>query len=136
MAKKDIAIAQKLGQVLRVGPRVPRIKNWSNLVDELKKLTRIVGYSGHYPGIDDAIAAMCHGATIIEKHFTIDQDLPGRDNKFAILPKQLLELRNYINRYTLITSKAKSGLISHEKEVRKLYTGRWSLSEKANNKKN
>jgi len=38
MAKKDIAIAQKLGQVLRVGPRVPRIKNWSNLVDELKKL--------------------------------------------------------------------------------------------------
>ena len=38
MAKKDIAIAQKLGEVLRVGPRVPRIKNWSNLVDELKKL--------------------------------------------------------------------------------------------------
>ena len=38
MAKKDILIQQKLGQILREGPRVPRIKNWSRLVDELKKL--------------------------------------------------------------------------------------------------
>jgi len=38
MAKKDILIKQKLGQVLREGPRVPRIKNWDDLIHNLKKL--------------------------------------------------------------------------------------------------
>ena len=38
MAKKDISIQQKLGQVLREGPRVPRIKNWDDLIHNLKKL--------------------------------------------------------------------------------------------------
>jgi|TARA_B100001964_G_C14208148_1_gene589158 sialic acid synthase SpsE len=105
-------------------------------INELKKISKNLGISDHTYDIFSAIMSLSFGVTLIEKHFTIDNGLPGRDNKFAILPKQLLELRNYINRYTLITSKAKSGLISHEKEVRKLYTGRWSLSEKANNKKN
>ena len=31
----------------------------------------------------------------IEKHFTIDNDLPGRDNKFAILPEAMTELSNH-----------------------------------------
>ena len=38
MARKDISIQQKLGQVLREGPRVPRIKNWDDLIHNLKKL--------------------------------------------------------------------------------------------------
>ena len=33
---------------------------------------------------------------IIEKHFTIDKNLPGRDNKFAILPEQLKDLTDFI----------------------------------------
>ena len=33
---------------------------------------------------------------IIEKHFTIDNSLPGRDNKFAILPNELKALVDYI----------------------------------------
>ena len=32
----------------------------------------------------------------IEKHFTVDTTLPGRDNKFAILPNQLKDLSDYI----------------------------------------
>ena len=48
-----------------------------------------MGYSGHAEGIEDAIYALAHGATVVEKHFTIDNSLEGRDNKFAILPSQL-----------------------------------------------
>ena len=40
-------------------------------MEKLKELTKEVGYSGHYPGIDDGIAAICHGASYVEKHFTV-----------------------------------------------------------------
>ena len=33
---------------------------------------------------------------LIEKHFTISRKLPGRDNKFAILPNELYEIKKYI----------------------------------------
>ena len=38
---------------------------------------------------------MSNGAKVIEKHFTIDNKLEGRDNKFAILPKELEQICNY-----------------------------------------
>ena len=48
---------------------------------ELKKIVQKVGYSGHFPGIDDAIIAICNGDEFIEKHFTINKEFSGRDNK-------------------------------------------------------
>ena len=51
---------------------------------ELKKITKTIGYSGHFSGIDDAKIAISLGAKYVEKHFTINNELPGRDNKFAI----------------------------------------------------
>lgn len=55
----------------------------------LKDNFKNVGYSGHARGVNDAIFALSHDAKVIEKHFTIDNNLEGRDNKFAILPKEL-----------------------------------------------
>ena len=49
---------------------------------ELKKITKTIGYSGHFSGIDDAKIAISLGAKYVEKHFTINNELPGRDNKF------------------------------------------------------
>jgi N,N'-diacetyllegionaminate synthase len=56
-----------------------------------------VGYSDHIQGVESAKIAIGEGACVIEKHFTIDNDLPGRDNKFAILPNELKDLTNYIS---------------------------------------
>lgn len=61
----------------------------------LKKNFKEVGYSGHCKGIHDAIFAISHGATVVEKHFTINNNLPGRDNKFALLPNELKIICNY-----------------------------------------
>jgi sialic acid synthase SpsE len=63
----------------------------------LKNIHHQVGYSDHIQGVESAKIAIGYGAQVIEKHFTIDNDLPGRDNKFAILPKDLLGLTTYIN---------------------------------------
>jgi N-acetylneuraminate synthase/N,N'-diacetyllegionaminate synthase len=43
-----------------------------------------VGYSDHTLGIEIPIAAVALGATVIEKHFTLDRNLPGPDHKLAL----------------------------------------------------
>lgn len=48
-----------------------------------------VGYSDHTPGIEVAIAAVAMAASVIEKHFTVDRDLPGPDHKASLEPEEL-----------------------------------------------
>jgi N,N'-diacetyllegionaminate synthase len=48
-----------------------------------------VGYSDHTQGIEVAIAAVALGATMIEKHFTLDRNLPGPDHKASLEPDEL-----------------------------------------------
>jgi N,N'-diacetyllegionaminate synthase len=48
-----------------------------------------VGYSDHTAGIEVAIAAVALGATVIEKHFTLDRNLPGPDHKASLEPDEL-----------------------------------------------
>lgn len=47
-----------------------------------------VGYSDHTLGIEVAIAAVALGATVIEKHFTLDCNLPGPDHRASLEPAQ------------------------------------------------
>ncbi|MGC8823927.1 MAG: N-acetylneuraminate synthase [Bacteroidales bacterium] len=51
-----------------------------------------VGYSDHTPGIEVAIAAVALGACIIEKHFTLDKNMPGPDHKASLEPNELKQL--------------------------------------------
>jgi N,N'-diacetyllegionaminate synthase len=48
-----------------------------------------VGYSDHTAGIEVAIAAVALGATVIEKHFTVDRNMPGPDHKASLEPAEL-----------------------------------------------
>ena len=45
-----------------------------------------VGLSDHTMGIGTSVAAVALGATVIEKHFTLDRDLPGPDHKLSLPP--------------------------------------------------
>lgn len=57
-----------------------------------------VGYSDHTLGIEIPIAAVALGASVIEKHFTLDRNLPGPDHKASLEPNELkkmvLSIRN------------------------------------------
>lgn len=48
-----------------------------------------IGYSDHTNGIEIPIAAVALGATVIEKHFTLDRSLPGPDHKASLEPHEL-----------------------------------------------
>jgi len=47
-----------------------------------------VGYSDHTVGIEVAIAAVALGAVVIEKHITLDRNLPGPDHKASLEPEE------------------------------------------------
>jgi N,N'-diacetyllegionaminate synthase len=51
-----------------------------------------VGYSDHTPGIEVALAAVALGACVLEKHFTLDRDLPGPDHRASLEPDELAAL--------------------------------------------
>lgn len=51
-----------------------------------------VGYSDHTEGIAVSLAAVALGATVIEKHFTLDRSLPGPDHAASLTPPELADL--------------------------------------------
>ena len=65
----------------------------------MQKYFKIVGFSDHSLGIDASKISLQYGVKFIEKHYTIDKKLPGRDNKFAILPNELLSLKKFLTFY-------------------------------------
>ena len=55
-----------------------------------------IGYSDHTLGIEIPIAAVALGATVIEKHFTLDRNMPGPDHKASLEPTELKAMINAI----------------------------------------
>lgn len=51
-----------------------------------------VGYSDHTLGIEAPIAAVALGATVIEKHFTLDKNIEGPDHKASLDPQELIDM--------------------------------------------
>lgn len=51
-----------------------------------------IGYSDHTLGIEIPIAAVALGASIIEKHFTLDNNMPGPDHKASLEPAELKKM--------------------------------------------
>lgn len=63
--------------------------NLRAMITMRKKLDCLVGYSDHTLGILVPIMATTIGAVVIEKHFTLDRNLPGPDHKASLEPDEL-----------------------------------------------
>lgn len=77
-----------------------------------------VGYSDHTIGFETSIAAVALGATMIEKHFTLDKRLPGPDHKASLEPDELLEWVKLVrNTEVLLGDSRKKVSKSEEKNI-------------------
>lgn len=63
--------------------------NLNAMITMKNELGLPVGYSDHTKGIEIPIAAVAMGATIIEKHFTLDRNMEGPDHKASLEPDEL-----------------------------------------------
>lgn len=57
-----------------------------------KAVNTAIGYSDHTEGLTVSVAAAALGATVIEKHFTVDRSLPGPDHKASLEPRELSDM--------------------------------------------
>lgn len=63
--------------------------NLRAMISMREELNIPVGYSDHTQGIEVPIAAVAMGATVIEKHFTLDKAMEGPDHKASLEPDEL-----------------------------------------------
>lgn len=84
-----------------------------------------VGYSDHTRGIEVPIAAVALGATVIEKHFTLDRTMEGPDHKASLEPN---ELRAMVESIRHIESALGTGLKQPvESEIKNIVAARKSI---------
>ena len=99
----------------------------SNLkrIDWLRNFNERVGLSDHTMSTLVPAVAVGYGIEVVEKHFTTDHDLPGRDNKFALEPKEFEEMVKNINTATLAIKDHGLDYQDIESDTVNNYRGRW-----------
>ena len=79
-----------------------------------------VGYSDHTAGIVVPIAAVAAGATVIEKHLTLDRDLPGPDHSASIEPAKFAEMVSAIRRVERAMGIPEKNITPAEADIRRV----------------
>ncbi len=91
----------------------------------LRSMCSLLGYSDHTPDLITPAVSVSMGAKVIEKHFTIDKTLPGRDNKFALNPAEFSEMVENIRIAEFALQDHGSGPRDIELDTMTNYRGRW-----------
>jgi N,N'-diacetyllegionaminate synthase len=100
-----------------------------NCMEEFKKkFGTEIGYSDHTEGTICSIVAASRGATIIEKHFTLNKKLKGPDHKASMNFKELIDFNNKIKAVKIILG-SKTKKITHS-EIKNIHYVRKSIYAK------
>jgi len=95
-------------------------------IAKLLPTPRPLGFSDHTEGTMAAFAAVSVGATIVEKHFTLDKNLAGPDQKMSSDPDEIAALRRAIDSAWSIRGDAKNANC-HSEETAGDYYGKRSM---------
>lgn len=91
------------------------------------------GYSDHSQGLVVSLSAVALGACVIEKHFTLDQNMDGPDHKASLDPKELNELVKSVRQVELALGdgikRVQSSELSNRKIVRKSLVARKAIAK-------
>ncbi len=78
-----------------------------------------VGYSGHEFGLTTTIASICMGATIIERHITLNRTMWGTDQMCSVEPQGLIKLVRGIKELNMALGDGEKRVTDNEIEIRK-----------------
>lgn len=112
-------------------PAPANLSNLRAMASMRSAFDTLVGYSDHTEGDHIVLAAVALGACVIEKHFTLDKDLPGPDHAFAIEPDALADMIRRVREVEAgIGDGTKNG--PREEEAEMAEKGRRSLHARVN----
>lgn len=74
-----------------------------------------IGYSDHTPGIEVPVAAVAMGACVVEKHFTLDKNMPGPDHKASLEPAGLASMVKMIRNVERALGSGKKAVTESER---------------------
>ena len=79
-----------------------------------------VGYSDHTNGLEISVAAVAMGATVIEKHFTLDRTMEGPDHKASLEPDELAKMVSAIRNVELALGNGEKKPAQSEKKNKEI----------------
>jgi len=90
-----------------------------SIIKELEeKYNCVVGYSGHEMGTTVAACSIFFGASIIEKHFTLNNKMKGSDHLFSLEPSQFKQLVDEVKLFERVVGNSKKRLLECELAMR------------------
>jgi N,N'-diacetyllegionaminate synthase len=99
-------------------PTPPEDVNLRAMLAMKERFQLTVGYSDHTAGTEVSVAAVAMGARIIEKHFTMDKNLPGPDHLASLEPAELVFMAQSIRNISLALGNSLKGLSRSEAKNR------------------
>lgn len=94
-----------------------------NLIKTFKEMFKdlVVGYSDHSAGKTAVMGAVSMGANVIERHFTLDKNLPGPDHKSSLNPEELKEMIDDIRILEKQLGNGEKNIPAEEEEMKKIF---------------
>ena len=77
-----------------------------------------MGYSGHEYGLTSTIASVCLGATILERHITLDRTMWGTDQMCSVEPRGLIKLVRDVRELERCMGDGKKVVTESEKPIK------------------
>lgn len=99
-------------------PTPPEDVNLRAMLSMKERFQLTVGYSDHTTGTEVSVAAVAMGGRIIEKHFTMDKNLPGPDHLASLEPAELAFMVQSIRNISLALGSSIKGLSRSEAKNR------------------
>lgn len=92
------------------------------MIDTLKKRYDCrIGYSGHELGYLPTVVAVCMGAKVVERHYTLDKGMVGFDHKISLEPNELSKMIAEIRMVALIKGNGRKAVSEVEQITRDKY---------------
>lgn len=89
------------------------------------------GFSDHTQGPEAAMLAIARGAEVVEKHFTLSQALPGKDQAMSATPTVFETISRWRDLVPVMMGQAVRDLSEPERKIRDLYAGKWGNNRAA-----